>query len=338
MSKAHALLRAGFPYIKSIGMRRVTSGPVDVAISKDGTLNVLCRTELGTYIRKCSWEDDDLGTIGGAGTADGSFVWPASLIMDRDENMYVSDEALNRITILGSDGKFLDKWGEKGSGEGQLNRPSGMAFDAQRENIYLADTLNHRIQKFTRGGEFLGSFGSFGHGEGEFDMPWGIATDEDGDVYVTDWRNDRIQKFTGEGEFVFQIGTSGNENGQFNRPSGVTVDADGDIYVVDQGNNRVQLFSREGRYVEKFMGDSGLSRMGRDYLRANAMVLRLREMTNLEAQKLFRGPVSVKVDDQYRMYVTDYGCHRVQVYQKQADRLDPEDIQPPRKSPSLQIA
>lgn len=335
MPRAYALLRAGFPYVKTIGMRRVTSNPVDVAIGKEGRLYVLCRGDLGTEIRRCTWEDEDLGGIGSAGTGEGQLLWPVSVIVDRDENLFVSDEATNRISIFSRQGEFLGKWGEAGSGDGQLNRPSGIAFDAE-ENIYVVDTLNHRVQKFTKDGKFLLKWGRFGDGDGEFNMPWGIAVDDEGDVYVADWRNDRIQKFTADGEFIFKFGTHGSGDGQFNRPAGVAVDSHGDIYVADWGNDRVQLFSPEGRYVEKFIGDATLSRMAIDYLRANAIPLRLREMTVLEPQKRFRGPASVRLDNQGRMYVADFGCHRVQIYQKQAYVLGPNEIAPPRRSPTLQ--
>ena len=62
-------------------------------------------------------------------------------------------------------------WGEYGDGDGQLNAPSGIAFDAE-ENIYVADGMNHRVQSSLRTGEFISKWGSHGDGEGEFDMPW----------------------------------------------------------------------------------------------------------------------------------------------------------------------
>ena len=43
------------------------------------------------------------------------------------------------FTLLSASGEFLGKWGERGEGEGQLNRPSGIAFDAD-ENLYVVDT------------------------------------------------------------------------------------------------------------------------------------------------------------------------------------------------------
>ncbi|HEY7294538.1 MAG TPA: NHL repeat-containing protein [Dehalococcoidia bacterium] len=337
MPRAHALLRAGFPYLKTLGMRRLTTNPVDIALGDEGRLYVLCRGELGTEIRRYSWDDEDLDVIGGLGTAEGKFIWPAALIRDREERLFVSDEALNRITIMDREGQCLATWGEAGSGEGQFNRPSGIAFESpdSDDNLFVVDTMNHRVQKFTRDGRFLSTFGSFGSGPGEFDMPWGIAVDDEGRVYVSDWRNDRVQIFSPDGTFLAAFGESGAGEGQFNRPAGVAVDRDGDIDVADWGNNRVQLFNPDGRYVEQFLGDATLSRVARDYLLANPKPLRLREMARLEPQKRLKGPMSVRVDGEGRLFIPDHGCHRVQVYQKEAYALGPDAIAPVLRSPTL---
>ena len=44
MSRPYGLFRAGFPYVKTLGMRRVTNQSMGVALGKDGTLYVLGRT------------------------------------------------------------------------------------------------------------------------------------------------------------------------------------------------------------------------------------------------------------------------------------------------------
>ena len=335
MGRPYGLLRAGFPYLKTVGMRRVTNFPLDLAIGSDDVLYVLCRSAGSAQIARVAIEDDtNLGPIAGYGTEDGKFQLPAAIVFDPRGNLVVSDEGLHRITVIDKDGTFLSKWGEFGSADGQLNRPSGIAFDPAG-NLYVADTMNHRIQKFTSDGRFLRSWGRHGHLPGELDLPWGIAVDELGQVYVADWRNDRIQKFTADGEFVFAIGQSGSGDGELNRPSGVAVDLDGDIYVADTQNNRVQLFNADGRYVEKFIGDASLSRSGRDYMLTNARPNRLREMANLEPAKRPRGPRAVHVDARGRMFIPDYWSYRVQIYQKDVVHLDPEQIIPPLRSPSL---
>ncbi|MBM3960240.1 MAG: 6-bladed beta-propeller [SAR202 cluster bacterium] len=333
--RPYALLRAGFPYYATVGMRRYTTYCMDLAIGDEGRLYVLCREDgQGGHIRRTNWNDDDLDTIGGSGTGDGQFAWPVSLLRDAAEDLYISDEGLHRITILNRQGKFLGKWGVHGDGKGQLNRPAGIAFDAE-ENVFVADALNHRVQKFTKAGKYLSSFGSHGTGGGEFDMPWGVFVDDLGQVYVSDWGNNRVQVFDARGKFKFAFGSSGTADGELQGPAGVCVDAHGDIYVADRGNSRVQLFDHTGRYVEKFTGDATLSKSGLRYIQANPKVLRAREMTTLEQQKRLRGPASVRMDNEFRLYIADFGSHRIQVYKKEAYPLTTDDVFPEPRSPSL---
>jgi len=329
MGRPYGLLRAGFPYLKTLGMRRITNFPIDIALGKEGRLYILCRPGDSGMIRKYTVDDEDLGAIGSG------FTWPVAIIADREENLYVSDEALHRISKFDKDGKSLGNWGESGNGDGQLNGPAGIAFDAE-ENIYVSDSLNHRVQKFTKDGQFILKWGSYGDGKGEFNMPWGITVDEPGDVYVADWRNDRVQKFTADGAFIFAFGKSGNRDGEFNRPTDVAVDTHGDIYVADWGNDRIQLFNPEPRYVQKFLGDATLSKVAVDYMMTNASPNRLRDMANLEPQKYLRRPKSVVVSDSGLMFVPDNGSYRVQVYQKQAIPLTAQQFAPPRRSVTLQ--
>ena len=328
MTKAFALLRAGYPYLTTFGMRRVTTFASDIAFGEEGRMYVVSRQEYGPNIRKLNDRDEDLGTV------DGPFTWPSCIVRDRDENLYVSDEGAHTVSVFTRGGKLLRTIGSAGSGPGQFNRPSGLAFDAH-DNLYVSDTQNHRVQKFSKDGAFIAQFGGLGAAPGEFNAPWGITLDSDGDVYVADWRNDRIQKFDSDGRFLMAIGRTGTEDGEFNRPSGVAVDEHGDIIVADRGNNRVQLFDHRGRYVEKFLGDATISRMGRVYVLANLKTLRLREMANLEPQKLFRAPTSVRLGPRGDLFVCDQASHRIQVYRKEAYVLSESQILPEMSAPTL---
>ena len=334
MGRPYGLLRAGFPFAKTLGMRRLTNYPIDVAVGKEGRLYILCRSEGAALVRKYTVDDEDLGTFGAYGEGDGQFTWPVTIIADSEENLYISDEYLHRISVFDKEGEFLGKWGEFGSEEGELNGPAGIAFDAD-ENMYVVDSLNHRVQKFTKDGKFIMAWGSQGSGKGEFDMPWGITVDELGDVYVADWRNDRVQKFTAAGEFIFAFGQSGCGDGEFDRPTNVAVDTDGDIYVADWRNDRVQLFNSEPRFIQKFLGDATLSKAGIAYMLTNASPNRIRDMSNTEAQKYLRRPKSVVVNEEGMMFVPDNLSYRVQVYQKQAVRLTEEQFAPPRRVVTL---
>ncbi len=339
MVRPYGLLRAGFPYHKTLGMRRITNFPVDVAFGKDDVVYILLRSEGASLIRVWSLDDaeqlsGDLVQIGGYGRADGQFEWPVQVITDDEGDLFVSDEAVHRITRFHPDGEFVSKFGEEGEGPEELKGPAGIAFDPEG-NLVTVDSQNHRVQRFTVEGEYLGGFGSQGPEPGQFELPMGVHVDEVGDVYVADWGNHRVQKLSPSGEPLMVIGREGSSDGEFNRPTGIAVDGHGDIYVCDWGNNRVQLFNQEGRYIWKFLGDASLSRVSRTYMMTNAMPNRLREMGKLEEEKYLRRPRSVRVDDQFRLFIPDYESYRVQIYEKDAIPLDEETMAAPPRNPTL---
>ena len=331
MSKSYALLRAGFPFYATLGMRRVTTMPMDLAISKDQTIYVLNRTDFMSEIRKINWKDEDLGTIPEGGK---NLEWPVQILIDELDHIYISDEAKNKIIILDTSGKELDSWGEFGSTNGKINRPSGICFDKDN-NIYIVDTYNHRISKFTKSGTFISSFGENGSQKGQLNYPWGIDIDHNtGDLLVSDWGNDRIQKFDYKEKFIESFELNNDLVGKLDGPAGIAVDSHSDIFVADRGNHRIIQFNHKGNYVERFIGDAVLSKIGRTYLMANARALRAREMTALEETKRFRGPTSVRIYGDL-MYIPDFGSHRIQVYKKEAYELNETNILPDTDIPFL---
>ena len=341
MTRPWGLLRAGYPYLRTLGMRRVTNFPADIAFSKDGAALILMRSEGGSSIRIWPIEDaealtDDLKGIGGYGAGEGQFVWPVQIITDDDGNIFVSDEAMHKISRFNPDGEFVSRWGTNGDGDGEFDAPNGIAFDLDG-NMMVVDSKNHRVQRYTPDGEYLGGFGSHGGALGQFDLPWGIHVDEFGDLYVSDWGNNRLQIFSSDGEVKQVIGEAGSGLGQFNRPTGVAVDAHGDIYVADWGNDRVNMFNAEGQYIWSFSGDATLSRVARTYMLTNAVPNRLREMGDLEQEKRLRRPRSVRIDSEFRLFIPDYESYRVQIYQKEAIELDRTQYAEPLRNVTLEV-
>ena len=306
--------------------------PIYVARGKEGIMYVLCRgTEFrpeGVRVVVCTTDEEYISVFARGidyqgphahNMDDGSLVWPTSIALDSQENLYISDEWLNRISMFSKDGDFLGKWEERtGYGDGELDRPSGMAFDAD-DNLYIVDSGNHRVQKFNKDGKYLAQFGTYGSGDSQFDMPWGISIDEAGAIYIADWRNDRIQKFSPDGTFLMKFGSSGSEDGEFNRPTGVAVDQDGVIYVSDWLNNRLQIFDETGKFIDVKTGEAGLSKWGKDKLDANPEMYGERDRAQgLEREKDFWGPTGVTVDDEGNIFVPEAARTRIQVYKTQS--------------------
>ena len=309
--------------------------PVDMALSGQRTLYVLNRASTGSNIiyprvTMVTLESKYLGEFSGSGTGDGQMMWPVSIAMDADENLFVSDEYVHKISIFSKDGQFVRRWGEKGTGDGEFHCPSGLTFDRDG-NLLVVDSVNNRIQRYTKEGKFLGGWGSEGTGDGKFNLPWGITADRSGDVYVADWRNDRIQKFDSQGKHLASLGSPGRGDGEFNRPTWVAVDQRGNIYVTDWGNERVQVLGPDGSFLAKYRGEAEVSPWAQEYLRNNEEEREAREQSDLEPpielqpdnylrnesaniEKLFWAPISVKVDAQGSVYVVENCRHRIQVY------------------------
>ena len=330
-------------YLKTIGIvnnglnGRGFATPFDLAVSRDGRIFVLnrCDPPRASAIRVgiCNLDEDYLGEFGyGNGAGDGQMAWPVAMAFDSQDRLYITDEHNQRISIYDSSGSFLSKWGIPGSAEGELNGPAGIAID-QEDNVFVVDQHNHRVQKFTADGAYLLGWGAFGNSPGEFNLPWGVAVDSQNNVYVADWRNDRIQKFTGDGQFVASYGTPGERNGEFHRPSSVAVDSEGYIYVADWGNERVQVLGPDGGFQLLLQGQATISKWAADYFATNPEEKKERDNSNLiptlpdhlktpysvssQTEPYFWGPVSVSLDREGRLYVTETNRHRFQVYQKQ---------------------
>ena len=321
--------------------------PVDFAITDDDIAYIVNRGREdrpdGTRLTVFSLGEEGeeyISTFGSYGEEPGQFIWPVGIALDKDTNVYVTDEWLHRITKYDKDGEYLSHWGIHGFEDGELNRPSGISI-GQDATMYIVDSRNNRVQKFSLDGKFLGKFGTAGSSDGEFNLPWGICLDAEDNVFIADWRNDRVQSFTKDGKWLATFGTSGTLNnggdcsnavvkggitlseapvGQFNRPTGVCVDQDGDIYIADWLNNRVQVLTPDGRFITEFTGDGQLSIMGVAKLKSNPDMIRQRNgIRNFTPERVLWAPCAVKMAQNNRVIIADTTRHRFQIYRKNTE-------------------
>ncbi len=137
----------------------------------------------------------------------------------------------------------------------------------------------------------------------EFKQPKDVALLPDGNLVVADAGNHRILLLSPSGERVSEFGSFGAEPGQFNEPWGVAAAPDGTIYVADTWNHRIQHLDEEGNVLHSWGGNIDTA-------------------GELGASGLFYGPRDVAVDEQGRVFVTDTGNKRVQVFDAEGNFLE----------------
>ena len=193
--------------------------------------------------------------IGSEGSGNGQFKAPTGAAFDASGNMWVTDNANNRIEEFSPSGVFMHAYGTTGTGNVQFKGPWGIAIDQRSGHVYVVDQGNCRVQELKSEGEFEAAFGTCGSGPGQLSSPSGVALDPEGNVWVADYANNRLEEFSATGAYMRTVGAVGTGNGQFKSPRNIAF-VGGNLYVTDSGNNRVQEFSAAGAYVGQF-GSSG---------------------------------------------------------------------------------
>ena len=304
-------------YSHTIGMLsnqgRGFQNPVDAAIDSQGVLYVLNRAGPEIPVRlpykrvsRCTIGQEYLGEFGAGGTAPGQFWWPSGLACDAGDRLYVTDEALNRVTIFSADGGLLGYWGEAGGAPGQLHRPSGVAFDGGG-NLLIADSGNHRVQRFTADGRLLQVIGN----------PGGNPGGRSGNDAGGNPGNSAVGNPGG--------GQAGDGPGEFSFPWGVAVDAEGRIYVADWGNHRVQVLEADGGYLRQFPEFPGTAAaIGSEDDRAGGTAAATGADANGagETGAVLKHPAGVAMGADGRVFVADWGNERVRVFNGAGELTD----------------
>jgi tripartite motif-containing protein 2/3/tripartite motif-containing protein 71 len=215
--------------------------PSGVAV--DNLDNILVVDEDSNRIQKFTSEGQFLASVGTEGVEPLQFDRPMDIAFDTlSKKVFVVDSESHRVQVLNSDLTLCNIiGGQRGSNDGQLTFPLGVACDSTG-NVYIADSGNNRIQVFTASGKFLRKFGSYGKNEGQLDWPIGVAVDARDMVFVGEDGNHRISVFSPTGRFITSFGQRGERLGEFSSPRWLAMDDCGVLFVCDVGNYRLQMF------------------------------------------------------------------------------------------------
>ncbi|KAK3743513.1 hypothetical protein QZH41_015903 [Actinostola sp. cb2023] len=227
-------------------------------------------------------ERSAIQSFGGSGKF-GKLSDPQDVAVDNKGHVIVSDSRNHRIQVFDINGKFLNRFGTLGTGDGHFQSPNGVAVNKDG-NIVVSDMINNRMQVFTIDGQHIQSFG-----QGNLHHPSGVSVDIEGRVIIVDRGNARVVVYDKDGNLVTSFGSLGNGRGHFNCPSHVAVNSKGHIIVSDFGNDRIQVFSSTGTFLFRF-GESG------------------RESAQ------FNWPTGVAVNQSDQIIVSDSYNHRIQIF------------------------
>jgi uncharacterized protein (TIGR03437 family) len=184
---------------------------------------------------------------------------PVALAADPSGDLYVGDNASNRVFRIGASGsiRVVAGTGQAGfSGDGgpavlaMLNGPFGLAVGANGD-LYISDTLNNRVRRIsaasgiitTVAGNGRPGFGGDFNGpatEAQLQSPVGLATDKQGGFYVADKGNfcvryvdagGRIRTYAGGSGFYTAHGLPPYLGFDLLHPEHIALDGRGNLYI-----------------------------------------------------------------------------------------------------------
>ncbi len=157
---------------------------------------------------------------------------PFDLTINR-EGLFITEFSGDRIVHCRPDGRVVTRFGETGTGPGQLLGPQYITDDG-KGYLYVTDQGNRRIAKYDYEGNFILSFGKETAMFGGIGEPTGIQAYNDF-IYVADKRKQRLTVFDESGNFIKSIDSS-----FLRSPEGIAVYREGELIVSDE--SQVVLF------------------------------------------------------------------------------------------------
>ncbi len=220
--------------------------------------------------------------------------------------VWIAESAGNRAMRYASDGTFQQQIGRAGypaSYEGiSLEWIADVSLDGSGD-IWLVDKLTHTLVHFDPAGQLVGQVGEAwvsGSDNAHFRGPESVAFDSAGNMYVSDTNNHRVQVFDPAGNWLQTYGIT-NQPGAgaeyLNTPRHIAIDDTNLLYIADSANHRVQIYDVSDPFtiiLAATLGISGLAGSDNGH---------------------FSTPTGVSVDDS-RIYVTDLGNSRLQVFDR----------------------
>ena len=169
-----------------------------------------------------------------------------------EDNVFVTDWDLHALLqFRKKDCKLVRRTGIEGSGEGQLNYPSGLCLDYNGD-VFVTELRNNRVSVFSKQLQFMKCLGTQ-----QLKTPQDVKVTPTS-VVILDWSPNCIHFYSRSGDLLSSCVTQG-EDGMVCNPLFFCLDTAGNILITDNMLHDVKILSPSGHLIHK-IGKEGQGR------------------------------------------------------------------------------
>jgi 6-bladed beta-propeller protein len=185
--------------------------PTDVAWDSKGNIYI-SDGYIDSRVAKYDYKGDWVKQWGTKGNGPGQFSTPHSIVIDRNDNVYVGDRSNRRVQVFDTDGNFKRQFTvdvapdfntravngstpPPGSIQG-VGAPNSLCIPPGNGNVlFLGEsTWPGRVFKLTLEGKVIGVIGKSGRNLKQFSGAHALACPTENEIYVAESSNWRVQK------------------------------------------------------------------------------------------------------------------------------------------------
>jgi tripartite motif-containing protein 71 len=168
------------------------------------------------------------------------------LVVDANQQIYISDCFFNRIQVLSKSGQYIGAIPSNPTDGIHLNCPKGMAITPDNR-LLVVNGEDRSVQAY----ELSGKFEKTVINDKRLHAPYAVAVSKNY-IAVSDPGIQAVHLFSASGKFLRSCGTAGEAVGEFAEPLGISFAPDETFYVADQQNARIQQLRLDCSVVQTF--------------------------------------------------------------------------------------
>lgn len=186
-------------------------------------------------------------SFGIEGIGPGEFGFTNHVEVDKDNNIYVSDEGNNVVHKFDQKGNFLEPFyfGKGARGIAFLNNGNAVVTQAQYSNPY--------IKIIDKQKNILKGWGTYGTEDSQFLNIEEITVDDEQNIYIVDGSNNLIKKFDQNGKFLLKFPGSIRLPDQLDGPYPFGICFfNNKIFITSLRNGQIRIYDKTGKFIKSW--------------------------------------------------------------------------------------